>query len=90
MFVEVGAGTAGCVIASRLSEMPNTTVLLIEAGGYFNWLSTVPLAAPLMQKTSVDWAYKTETQFYSSRALHNFVIIIVYLFFFLLFSTNCT
>lgn len=72
----VGAGTAGCVIASRLSESPNTTVLLIEAGGYFNWLTTVPLAAPLMQSTNVDWSYKTESQYYSSRALKNYVSII--------------
>ncbi|KAK0077395.1 hypothetical protein PV325_003998 [Microctonus aethiopoides] len=71
-YIVVGAGTAGCVIASRLSESPNTTVLLIEAGGYFNWLTTVPLAAPLMQSTNVDWSYKTESQYYSSRALKNY------------------
>ena len=70
----VGAGSAGCVIASELSEVPNITVLLIEAGGYFNWLSTVPLAAPMMQGSSVDWAYKTEPQYYSSRGLINYVI----------------
>lgn len=70
----VGAGTAGCVVASQLSEMPDIRVLLIEAGGYFNWLSTVPLAAPLMQGTSVDWSYKTELQYYSSRGLINNVI----------------
>ncbi|XP_015123344.1 neither inactivation nor afterpotential protein G isoform X1 [Diachasma alloeum] len=66
-YIVVGAGTAGCVVASRLSELPNKSVLLVEAGGYFNWLSTVPLAAPLMQGTAVDWAYKTETQYYASR-----------------------
>lgn len=61
------------MLASRLSEIPNTSVLLIEAGEYFNWFSIVPLTAPMMQKTPVDWSYKTETQFYSSRALKNSV-----------------
>ncbi|XP_011311229.1 neither inactivation nor afterpotential protein G [Fopius arisanus] len=70
-YIVVGAGTAGCVMASRLSELPNKSVLLIEAGGYFNWLSNIPLAAPLMQGTSVDWTYKTESQYYASRGFVN-------------------
>ncbi|KYN07672.1 Neither inactivation nor afterpotential protein G, partial [Cyphomyrmex costatus] len=68
----VGAGTSGCVIASRLSEMSNVTVLLVEAGGYFGWLSTMPLLAPMMQGTEVDWAYQTEPQVFSSRGLYGY------------------
>ncbi|XP_043277851.1 neither inactivation nor afterpotential protein G isoform X2 [Venturia canescens] len=70
-YIVVGAGSAGCVIASKLSAEPNVSVLLVEAGGRFNWLSTVPLAAPMMQGTSVDWSYKTEPQRYSSGGLIN-------------------
>ncbi|KAK2583983.1 hypothetical protein KPH14_006444 [Odynerus spinipes] len=68
-YIIVGAGTSGCVIASRLSDSPNTTVLLVEAGGYFNWMSVMPLMAPLIQGSSLDWAYKTETQKFSSLGL---------------------
>ncbi|XP_071565978.1 neither inactivation nor afterpotential protein G [Temnothorax nylanderi] len=71
-YIVVGAGTSGCVIASRLSEMSNVTVLLVEAGGYFGWLSTMPLLAPMMQGTEVDWAYQTEPQVFSSRGLHGY------------------
>ncbi|XP_043483834.1 neither inactivation nor afterpotential protein G-like [Leptopilina heterotoma] len=70
-FIVVGAGTAGCVLASRLSENPNTTVLVVEAGGQFNWFSTVPLAAPILFNSEVDWSYKTEPQWYSSKGFHD-------------------
>ncbi|XP_015589137.1 neither inactivation nor afterpotential protein G isoform X2 [Cephus cinctus] len=68
-YIVVGAGSAGCIVASRLSQETNLTVLLIEAGEEFNWLSSVPLAAPLMQGTKLDWSYSTESQKFSSWGL---------------------
>ncbi|KAL6435872.1 hypothetical protein ACFW04_005621 [Cataglyphis niger] len=71
-YIVVGAGTSGCVIASRLSEMSNVSVLLVEAGGYFGWTSVIPLLAPMMQGTEVDWSYKTEPQVFSSRGFNGY------------------
>lgn len=43
-YVVVGGGTAGCVIANRLSAAPNTSVLVVECGGVkAGWISRVPL-----------------------------------------------
>ncbi|XP_049847200.1 neither inactivation nor afterpotential protein G-like isoform X2 [Schistocerca gregaria] len=70
-YIIVGAGTAGCVLASRLSSEAHASVLLIEAGGVPNWLSSVPLAAPLLQgsQSESDWAYRTLPQKHSSWGL---------------------
>jgi len=70
-YIIVGAGTSGCVLASRLSANPSNKVLLIEAGGDAPWYSWMPLVAPFMQGRSVDWRLRTVPQKNSSRALHN-------------------
>jgi choline dehydrogenase len=63
-YVIVGGGTAGSVLASRLSEDISVTVLLIEAGNNYEkeFLTRIPLAWPKTLKTSIDWDYKTVTQ----------------------------
>ena len=62
-FIVVGAGSSGCVIANRLSEIENATVLLVEAGGPdSNGDIHIPLAYFKLQMTDVDWQYKTTPQ----------------------------
>jgi choline dehydrogenase-like flavoprotein len=62
-YIIIGAGSAGCVLANRLSENPNTAVLLLEAGGPDNRREfQVPLLGWSLQNSDVDWAYQTEPQ----------------------------
>jgi choline dehydrogenase-like flavoprotein len=63
-YVIVGAGSAGCVLANRLSEDANVRVCLIEAGGR-DWhpLIRIPLAVPLlMHNKRMNWGYWTSGQ----------------------------
>lgn len=59
-FLVVGAGSSGAVVASRLSEIEQWSVLLLEAGGDETEISDVPLLAGYLQLSSLDWKYRTE------------------------------
>ena len=61
-YIVIGAGSAGSVMASRLSEDPNKSVLLLEAGMPENILTTIPRSAFILHETPIDWAYLTEPQ----------------------------
>ncbi|XP_054282802.1 glucose dehydrogenase [FAD, quinone]-like [Macrosteles quadrilineatus] len=61
-YIIVGAGSAGCVLAARLSEDPTVNILVIEAGGRPSALLDIPIAAPMLQKTPYDWQFYTEPQ----------------------------
>jgi choline dehydrogenase len=62
-YVIVGAGSAGCVLAGRLSEDPQTRVLLLEAGGPASLREVrIPAAFSKLYKTSVDWNYSTDPE----------------------------
>ena len=67
----VGAGSAGAVIANRLSEDPNVRVLLLEAGGDETILTEIPLLSGYLQLSELDWQYKTEPQLKSCLGLKN-------------------
>jgi choline dehydrogenase len=61
--VIVGAGTAGCVLASRLSEDPELSVLLLEAGPYSRKLEIrIPAAFSKLYRTELDWGDSTVPQ----------------------------
>jgi choline dehydrogenase len=62
-YLIVGAGSAGCVLANRLSADPQTTVLLLEAGGPDTRAEIhIPAAFSRLFQSPQDWAYFTEIE----------------------------
>lgn len=70
-FIIVGAGSAGCALANRLSENPNWNVLLLEAGRNENLLMDVPMLVHFLQAYDINWGYKTERSESSCLAMNN-------------------
>uniref|UniRef100_A0A336LLP9 CSON001350 protein n=1 Tax=Culicoides sonorensis TaxID=179676 RepID=A0A336LLP9_CULSO len=58
-FIIVGGGSAGSVVANRLSEIPHWKILLIEAGPDENEMTDVPALCGSLQLSEFDWKYKT-------------------------------
>ncbi|MCM2306639.1 MAG: GMC family oxidoreductase N-terminal domain-containing protein [Sulfuritalea sp.] len=63
-YVIAGGGTAGCVLANRLSADPEVTVLLLEAGGPDDWIWIhIPIGyLKCINNPRTDWCYKTEAE----------------------------
>ncbi|KAK4887893.1 hypothetical protein RN001_004164 [Aquatica leii] len=70
-YVIVGGGSAGAVIASRLSEDPEKSVLLLEAGGIENVFVNIPAMALFLQGHEFNWNYKTTPQRFACLGMIN-------------------
>jgi choline dehydrogenase len=63
-YIVVGAGTAGCLLANRLSLAKNNRVLLLEAGGKdnYHWIHIPVGYLYCINNPRTDWCYKTELE----------------------------
>src|SRR6266567_361859 len=63
-YIVVGAGTAGCIMANRLSANPRNRVLVLEGGGYDNWIwFHIPVGYLFaIGNPRSDWMFKTEAE----------------------------
>ncbi|KAJ0176927.1 hypothetical protein K1T71_006936 [Dendrolimus kikuchii] len=70
-FIVIGGGTAGCVVANRLSEDPNITVLLIEAGGIPPKESLMPALLLYNKNNRTNWDIETQGDGYTFSGYKN-------------------
>ena len=63
-FIIIGAGSAGCVLANRLTANPDTKVLLLEAGGKDSnpWIHIPGGYFKTMHNPDTDWCFNTEKE----------------------------
>ena len=69
-FIVIGGGSAGAVMASRLSEVSDWKILLVEAGGDESISTDIPSVVHYIQKTKLDWQYQTVPQTGSCLAMN--------------------
>ncbi|XP_074603999.1 oxygen-dependent choline dehydrogenase-like [Brevipalpus obovatus] len=68
-YIVIGAGAAGCVVAARLSEIPDNRVLVLEAGGEESGFTRMATIGHLYWNSrSIHWNYPSEPEKYGARA----------------------
>ncbi|EDS29166.1 choline dehydrogenase [Culex quinquefasciatus] len=70
-FVVVGGGSSGAVMAARLSEVCDWNVLLLEAGPDESYLSDIPYLFPALQRSRMDWKYRTVPNSHYCQGMEN-------------------
>ncbi|XP_026497785.2 glucose dehydrogenase [FAD, quinone]-like [Vanessa tameamea] len=70
-FIIIGAGSAGCVLANRLSEVKKWKVLLIEAGPEEPDVTMVPAFPSVLGRSSIDWNYRTQPEKLTCRSIRD-------------------
>ncbi|XP_022161379.1 glucose dehydrogenase [FAD, quinone] [Myzus persicae] len=68
-FIVVGGGSAGAVVANRLSANPEWNVLLLEAGGHESEITDVPAISLYLHGSKYDWKYKTQPESSACQAM---------------------
>ncbi|XP_039749971.1 glucose dehydrogenase [FAD, quinone]-like [Pararge aegeria] len=70
-YIVVGAGSAGSIVANRLTENPNVHVLLVEAGGDPPIETAIPAMFAFLPKSTIDWNFVSENDGYSAQYHRN-------------------
>lgn len=76
VFLLVGSGTAGSLIAHRIATETNYTFIVLEAGGKGSALFDIPVLGPLLHGSVYDWLYQSVPQDNSCLAMRDNVSIV--------------
>lgn len=87
-FIVVGSGSAGSVVATRLSEISSWRILLLEAGGEENEFSSIPAMLRETLSSDLNWGYFSVPQKNGCLGKHTHIFILTSCFVFFVLD-NC-